>query len=616
MDMDTPKYQYQKLHGLAPMRLVRLHSQDVLDEDLFPNEAFSIEFVHVELLSSPAYEAVSYAWGDSRSFHSIYTVNREHLYVTESLLRVLKTLRPRQNSDGPRLLWIDQLCIDQANNTERFLQVRRMRDIFKNANRTLLMIHSLGVIFDRQIFEQFGGASASQNGPDSVASEHLRKSLALLLDLHIFTRAWIYQEIVYSKNVELVYGQYRIAWSSFAATVHAALDFEGHKEASRIVMTCKSIETIRLIINDRKQIQEEGSKNWELLLLQAQGLLKCSDPRDHIMALVRSGEDSHYLPNLYGRPVEEGYRDAAASIIQASKSLDILAGLQGVWLTSSPADLPSWAPDWTKCVPARPLCLPGSRHCFRAAASYPYPGSTSEDPQFLLVVGKVIAEIKSTGHMLRITDNRQNLMEELPVDALQNNYLKHAEAQGRAFVGKMEIGESLKILLATVTAGFTSGSSLGSTIEGLALESVYSDLHDLCVYYRKHKPSSPRISLYTLTRAQMSARDRVSKPKRKAKKPKLRWFKSHAAAMVSYSDWAGICSKRHFAFGEGREIGLVPYTAKVGDKIVKLHGSRVPVVLRRLALRYRVVGQCYWHGCMYGEKVNWKEEEADWFKLA
>ncbi len=49
-----------------------------------------------------------------------------------------------------------------------------------------------------------------------------------------------------------------------------------------------------------------------------------------------------------------------------------------------------------------------------------------------------------------------------------------------------------------------------------------------------------------------------------------------------------------------------------------MHGSKTPVVLRRDGnerLRYRVVGQCYWEGVMYGEAVDWELDEAGEFVL-
>ena len=65
----------------------------------------------------------------------------------------------------------------------------------------------------------------------------------------------------------------------------------------------------------------------------------------------------------------------------------------------------------------------------------------------------------------------------------------------------------------------------------------------------------------------------------------------------------------------GQDMGLVSKDSAEGDDICVLHGSRVPVVLQRGGSGYEVIGQCYWHDWMYGDKVGWKEGEGDTFLL-
>jgi hypothetical protein len=66
-------------------------------------------------------------------------------------------------------------------------------------------------------------------------------------------------------------------------------------------------------------------------------------------------------------------------------------------------------------------------------------------------------------------------------------------------------------------------------------------------------------------------------------------------------------------------LGMVPWISKAGDVICILHGSSVPVVLRksenRWDERYSVIGQCYLEGWMLGGQVTWAEHEADTFEL-
>ncbi|KAI9744845.1 MAG: hypothetical protein M1818_001770 [Claussenomyces sp. TS43310] len=72
----------------------------------------------------------------------------------------------------------------------------------------------------------------------------------------------------------------------------------------------------------------------------------------------------------------------------------------------------------------------------------------------------------------------------------------------------------------------------------------------------------------------------------------------------------------------GGRLGLGPSVVKEGDQIAILHGSTTPVILRQAINNpgetpiYGVMGDCYLEDVMFGEAVDWKEDECDWFTLA
>ncbi|PLB39822.1 uncharacterized protein BDW47DRAFT_102483 [Aspergillus candidus] len=54
-------------------------------------------------------------------------------------------------------------------------------------------------------------------------------------------------------------------------------------------------------------------------------------------------------------------------------------------------------------------------------------------------------------------------------------------------------------------------------------------------------------------------------------------------------------------------IGLAPPGAQKGDQVVLLEGGRVPYLLRKVDDEsYKLVGECYVHGIMYGEAFDEK----------
>ncbi|KAH0538177.1 hypothetical protein FGG08_005235, partial [Glutinoglossum americanum] len=66
-------------------------------------------------VDNPNYSALSYTWGDPKPT-KIIAVNGAKMEVTENLWNALHDLR---HPDEPRLLWVDAICIDQRNTTEK-----------------------------------------------------------------------------------------------------------------------------------------------------------------------------------------------------------------------------------------------------------------------------------------------------------------------------------------------------------------------------------------------------------------------------------------------------------------------------------------------------------------
>ncbi|PKK41355.1 hypothetical protein CI102_14836 [Trichoderma harzianum] len=64
------------------------------------------------------------------------------------------------------------------------------------------------------------------------------------------------------------------------------------------------------------------------------------------------------------------------------------------------------------------------------------------------------------------------------------------------------------------------------------------------------------------------------------------------------------CRGRKLDIVQGGMLCLVPSTTLVGDLITVLDGCQVPIVLRQFGASFRVVGDCYVHGIMYGEAIN------------
>ncbi|KAH8707182.1 heterokaryon incompatibility protein-domain-containing protein, partial [Phaeosphaeriaceae sp. PMI808] len=83
------------------------------------------------------YTALSYVWGDEHNRRPIQ-LNGVRTTITANLEIVLKQLRAEKKATK---IWIDAICINQRDNTEKAHQVQMMGDIYRHANiRTIIWL--------------------------------------------------------------------------------------------------------------------------------------------------------------------------------------------------------------------------------------------------------------------------------------------------------------------------------------------------------------------------------------------------------------------------------------------------------------------------------------------
>jgi len=90
--------------------------------------------VHCKLLAvglstAPAFEALSYVWGDAKITAPI-VVDGDTFQDTTNLETALRALRRRR---GPRLMWVDAVCINQDDVQEKNVQVLLMNKLYSGA---------------------------------------------------------------------------------------------------------------------------------------------------------------------------------------------------------------------------------------------------------------------------------------------------------------------------------------------------------------------------------------------------------------------------------------------------------------------------------------------------
>lgn len=94
------------------------------------------KLIQVDLEQAPAFDALSYVWGSNTSRRKILC-NGIDTAITQNLHSALKQLRLVEH---PRMIWIDQLCINQDDIQERNSQVLLMCRIYRRAQGVVIWL--------------------------------------------------------------------------------------------------------------------------------------------------------------------------------------------------------------------------------------------------------------------------------------------------------------------------------------------------------------------------------------------------------------------------------------------------------------------------------------------
>ncbi|PMD38817.1 heterokaryon incompatibility, partial [Hyaloscypha variabilis F] len=137
------------------------------------------------------YEALSYAWGSNDQTEKRPCVS--FIPITPNLQSALKRLRQRSTT---RVLWVDQLCINQEDVEERSSQVQLMGHIYQKASKTVVWLgeedeHGRGPL----------GAFLQTMGHDADLTTYNWQAFNSFYNRPWFGRLWILQEIAFSKEV-------------------------------------------------------------------------------------------------------------------------------------------------------------------------------------------------------------------------------------------------------------------------------------------------------------------------------------------------------------------------------------------------------------------------------
>jgi Heterokaryon incompatibility protein (HET) len=325
------------------------------------------------------YEALSYSWHEleqTRSDGSFLQgsdnilCNGTQIEVQPNLAQALRYLRRHASL---RVLWVDAICINQADLAERSGQVQIMQSIYSQAARSLIWLGAVPSPSDGSralellcqivndwdadqgayyVAKELGSEKEAVIKPVGRVPDFDDKDRSALVSFFCrawFERLWVIQEVALSQTSEVIWQNFRIPWR--VVGLAAAILRTSHDSVVRS-LGLSQIYHAYLIF---RLCQHGGLDPVDLSFLNLLRLtedFQTSEQNDKVFSLlgIRTRDnDPQNKPILrvdYNHTYEETCRSLAVSLVETTplenRPLDFLVNSGH----NPTVDAPSWVPIW------------------------------------------------------------------------------------------------------------------------------------------------------------------------------------------------------------------------------------------------------------------------------
>jgi len=568
----------------APYKYARLNyafGQEIRLVILFPGrptDEIEVDIVHVDVANHPPYEAISYAWatqdGDDSRSQSVLC-HGGTISITKTCEAALKLLRRQGRS---RYLWVDAVCIDQGNITERNHQVAFMGTIFGNASQIVIYLGPGSEVTDRVLDYLNGNSTALLE----VKRDRLNVIIRDFLQHRWLDRVWVLQEIALARLATMMAGEKTARWSS--------------DSINKVLGLC-----INLSIEPPSALRWLPASQPEpdiLTVLHKSRHCSATDARDKVFAVLGLAHEQFQkeFPIDYSLSTEEVFTQLATHLIQSRGDLRVLKHTTGQGMDFEVHGIPSWVPRWDIKAGYVPLPAQFSASEMDNLASTWFTPKTLDDTWASeesneLVLEKVLgclpqAEPVSTAvwfHWLKILGEKMSSA--LPLTRLYAPSF-HFSIESR------ETRFHCQSIAAWGEAHNSPGVST-SMWPCLRVRAHHLDTISKLLGIR----SVDQVRLLPKTLPQAFGQHHLCRPCKPhfVAKPICQKQPSMARAMLDEftRDMKRLLGDGKTMFQTEQSIGIARADLLVGDSIFALDGADVPFVLRRVDNHYVLVGECF-----------------------
>lgn len=331
-------------------------------------EPICCDLRRISLQDHPTYDALSYVWGSPEGPEEILLNGSAHP-ITKNLHNALRALRSPKET---RTLWVDAVCINQADLEERNAQVSMMDKVYLQASKVVVFWQKTNMSDTLRAVRAYG----------TDHTLHFTNAPQALLDFHLhwdgwFFRAWTFQEAILARDIVFCAGDAFLTYQEledymsslrkhFAHTTAccASVQKEGHRHPGEPNAFGSTMGVLMCLMDGRSNFMKQGKRRL-LDVLQDIVSRRATDPRDLVYAFAGLASDTPPGFVRYDMPLRECIAHITSRIIEHSGSLEVLqciadeedskgqvnhhAAQRGVEEDFKRMDgLPSWSPDWTQ----------------------------------------------------------------------------------------------------------------------------------------------------------------------------------------------------------------------------------------------------------------------------
>ncbi|KAI0469545.1 HET-domain-containing protein [Xylaria cf. heliscus] len=487
--------------------------------------------------------------------------SQTHIFVTQNLAEAIRHLRHR---DKTRSLWIDALCINQADDLERGEQIACMGRIYSRARGVVAFLGpgfpGAEIAFSRLDYLgrqiEFTLDNYSWRHPDCSEENVWKRSAKLpftseawaavvrLSEQAWFTRLWVLQEIQLASTRRSIIkcGSSEISWPVFRRALLCI--YKNAELPGNVGGGGGTVNDVCFNCGDLKNMPFD-----EMLFRYGHGRL-CQDQRDIVYGLL-----SMAPPELvravrvdYKASVMEVFRQFFLASNQVTGHLDLLRFCGRNRRDPVPVDpaWPSWVPDWRAPGPAIATALRMGHCASGVSGSAAY---LSGDGR-LEVDGLLVATVDSI-----VPDELESMTQVVA-------YLKSVDEAASKTPARQSSATSLDMYLRVLTRD-------------------------------RYDERKPTLGYGTLQNWKDLVREGL--PEEKA----LSNFTEEY--MRTICDWWN--DQVVFNSKDGR-LGASMCSSRPGDQIFVVLGCTLPLIMRQnVDGTYQVIGDCYFSGVMDGEAI-------------